>query len=74
MATYSIATTGMRADSPFTIANVTLPDTSATVGGQAAAMQNNTQMLCKNADGSFSLYTLDAERSVPGVSRVLLKV
>ena len=64
--TYSLAQKGQRADSVFAVTNRTLPDSSATTGGQAAAMQNGSQILCKNPDGSQSWYTLDAERSTPG--------
>lgn len=77
MATYSLGTTGIRSDYDSSIENVTLPDaaipvagmtlTTATLGGMQGAMRANTQMLCKNADGSFSWYTLDAERSTPTV-------
>lgn len=74
MATYSLAITGALADSPNLVTNITLPDTSAQVGGQANAAMVNTQMLCKNVDGSQSWYTIDAERSIPGVSRVLKRV
>ena len=62
---------------PLTLKQVTLPDdtvvasgvtvTTATLGGMQNAMADGTRMLCKNADGSFSWYTLDAERSTPTV-------
>lgn len=61
--TYSVAQKGQRADSLSAVQNVTLPDSSARPGGQAQAMALGTQVLCKNADGSQSWYTLDAERS-----------
>lgn len=64
--TYSLGVTGRRADSPFTLTPVTLGDSIATPGGETRATQLNTQALCKNLDGSFSWYTIDAERSVPG--------
>lgn len=64
--TYSLAAKGQRADSLFAVQNVKIGDTAGTVGGQAGAMQNNTQVLCKNPDGSQSWYTIDAERSLPG--------
>ncbi|HEY6025841.1 MAG TPA: hypothetical protein VIV09_02990 [Pseudolabrys sp.] len=63
--TYSVAQKGQRADSVPAVQNVTLPDSSARVGGMANAAQMGTQMLCKNPDGSQSWYTLDAERSTP---------
>lgn len=76
MATYSLAVTGTRADSsPYAVNNVVLADTvSQSVGDQQNAMQLNTPFLCKNPDGSFSWYVLDAERSIPGVNRVLRPV
>lgn len=61
--TYSVAQKGQRADSVPAVQNVTLPDSSAHAGGMALAGRQGTQMLCKNADGSQSWYTLDAERS-----------
>lgn len=74
MATYSLAVTGACADSRNLVTNVMVDDLEATAGGQALASQLNTQMLCKNPDGSQSWYTYDAERSIPGVSRVLKPV
>ena len=72
--TYSLAATGLRADSPYTPKPLTLGDSAATGinasnnqwGGPQNAMRNNTQVLCKRADGSQGLYTIDAERSTPG--------
>jgi len=64
--TYSLASLGVRADTPFTLANIKLPDSSARAGSQQQAAALGTQMLCKNPDGSQSWYTLDAERSTPG--------
>jgi hypothetical protein len=43
-------------------------------GAQQGAMQRNDMILCKNPDGSQSYYTIDAERSVPGVSLVMKPV
>lgn len=63
--TYSVAQKGQRADSAPAVQNVTLPDSSARAGGMAMAQMQGKQMLCKNPDGSFSWYTLDAERSTP---------
>ncbi len=74
MATYSLALTGARADSENLVATLKVDDLEATTGGQMLASRLNTQMLCNNADGSQSWYTYDAERSIPGVSRVLKPV
>ena len=43
-------------------------------GAQQGAMQRNDYILCKNPDGSQSYYTIDAERSIPGVSLVMKPV
>lgn len=72
--TYSLAATGLRADSPFTPKPLTLPDSAAQGinasiqqwGGPQNAMQLGSQVLCKKADGSQAWYTIDAERSTPG--------
>lgn len=74
MATYSLAVTGASAESCNLVATLKVDDLEATEGGQMLASQLNTQMLCKNPDGSQSWYTYDAERSIPGVSRVLKPV
>jgi hypothetical protein len=72
--TYSLAATGLRADYKFAAKPVTAPDSAggginAAIGqwgGPQTTMKNGAQMLCKNADGSQSWYTYDAERSTPG--------
>lgn len=71
--TYSLAIKGALADNEALTKVTTLPDDSALPGSMALAMQNGTQLLCKNQDGSQSWYTLDAERSTPTVP-VLKKV
>ncbi len=72
--TYSLAATGLRADYKFAAKPVTAPDSAASglqssdggrFGAAAYTMKNGAQMLCKNADGSQSWYTYDAERSTP---------
>jgi hypothetical protein len=74
MATYSTSITGVDAGNLFQPATLTLPDDSSSVGGQQLAMSDGTPLLCKNKDGSSSYYTLDTYRSIPGVSKVLLKM
>lgn len=69
--TYSLAATGRRADSPFVVNNVKIGDSAGLAGSQQLAMSGNSQILCKNPDGSQSFYTIDAERSLPGA--VVLK-
>lgn len=72
--TYSLGITGARADNPPQILNNTLSDANARAGSQAAAMRLGTAFLCKGPDGAERYYTIDASRSIPGVSTVLLPV
>lgn len=71
--TYSLAITGLRADTQYTAETLIMPDSAATgsqnnnPNGLQQNMQLNSQMLCKRADGSFGWYMLDAERSSPSV-------
>ena len=78
--TYSLAATGLRADYKYAAKPVTAPDSAAiglsgSDGGRfgvaAYTMLTGAQVLCKNADGSQSWYTYDAERSTP--SNIVLK-
>lgn len=64
--TYSLANLGVRADTPFTLANLAIPDSSARAGSQMQAGRLGTQVLVKRPDGSQAWYTFDAERSTPG--------
>lgn len=73
--TYSIGTTGRRADFTPAVPQVLQVD-DATAGrpaDQQIAMSTNAQVLCKNRDGSESYYTIDQERSREG-ALVMLKV
>lgn len=72
--TYSLGITGARADNPPQILNTTLSDANARSGSLANAMQNGTAFLCKGPDGAERYYTIDAERSVPGLTTVLRAV
>jgi hypothetical protein len=71
--TYSLAVTGLRADSPWTAKPITLGDSAAqgisasgnTAGGLQYAARTGVQVLCKRNDGSQAWYTIDAERSTP---------
>lgn len=72
--TYSLATTGQRASSPFAVNNVTLPDSAGRSGSEAYAMRFGSQVLCKGPDGMQRWYTIDASRSLPGGPIVLLAV
>lgn len=71
MATYSLGLTGVPADNPARPLSLTVDDAVAREGSMASAMRNKTQFLAKGNDGVTRLYTYDAERSIPGVSRVL---
>lgn len=73
--TYSLATTGYRADSPFTPQPLVVDDAAAgRPGDQMLAMATGAQFLAKGPDGRQRLYTLDAERSRPGGPLYLLAV
>lgn len=72
--TYSLSTKGVLAGTPYTLTNTILPDSSARAGSEANAMQLGSQIYCKNPDGSFGWYTIDAERSIPGQTPVLKAV
>jgi len=49
-------------------------NSSTAVGAQQGSMARGNQILCKNPDGSQSWYTIDAERTIPGVSVVMRPV
>lgn len=69
--TYSVATTGYRADTAVGPKSVILPDTnltgnaSAIAGGMQGTMQIGDLVLCKGPDGGQHWYKFDAERSTP---------
>lgn len=73
--TFSLATTGLNANSPFTTKPLTVGDAGAgTNGAQQFAMANGKQVYCKGPDGAQKWYTIDAERSRPGGPIYLLAV
>jgi hypothetical protein len=79
--TYSQSITGINAGTRYTPATVQVGDTDSsgdTFGKTAAAqgnqMSDNDYILCKNPDGSQSYYRIDCERSIPGVSLVMIPV
>ena len=74
MATYSIGTTALDAGSVFAVKADILPDSAALPGSEAKAMQANTQVLYKKPDGSQAWGTIDASRSTPGGTIVILPV
>lgn len=81
MATYSQSVTGLNANTRYTPKSLQVADTDAAgnvavagVGAEQGVMSRGNQILCKNPDGSQSWYTIDAERSVPGVSLVMRAV
>ncbi len=81
--TYSLAATGAPADSPSLPLSLDVSDQAVT-GGQtlsavgAGAEQGmtrwNAPVICRGPDGQEALYTYDAERSIPGVLRIMKKV
>jgi hypothetical protein len=80
--TYSQSVTGINAGARYNTAKtiqVGDVDIAGDVVGsfgpsQQSSMARGAQILCKNPDGSQSYYTIDAERSIPGVSLVLRAV
>jgi len=45
--------------------------TTQPLGAQTLAMQQGLAFLCKNPDGSQTLYQIDSERSIPGQKPIL---
>ncbi len=80
--TYSQSVTGINAGARYNVpANVQVGDTdiagdSINKHGRSwqGPMSRNDYILCKNPDGSQSYYRIDAERSIPGVSLVMIPV
>ena len=80
--TYSQSITGIdagaRYNAPATIqaGDVDLSGNTLTkhARSQQGPMSRNDYILCKNPDGSQSYYRIDAERSIPGVSLVMIPV
>jgi hypothetical protein len=75
MSTFSLATTGINANSPFNPASLTLDDaTGGLAGSQQNAMVFGTQIICKGPDGALKLYTVDAEHWRPGQTPRMIAV
>lgn len=79
--TYSQSLTGQNAGSRYTAASIRVGDTDASGDAQLNYAPNiqgqcrdNDYVLCKNPDGSQSYYRIDAERTIPGVSLVMIAV
>ena len=82
--TFSQSLTGINAGSRYTAKSISVGDLDIAAnalqgnvnfgGAQQGAMQRNDYVLCKNPDGSQSYYRMDAERSIPGVSLVMIPV
>lgn len=73
--TFSLATTGLNANSTFTPQPITVGDAAAgRPGDQQMAMSTGAQVFCKGPDGSLKWYTIDSERSRPGGPLYLLAV
>ena len=70
--TYSLSITGRPVDEANTTSKlVKVGDSAAPDGVHDNAFMHNTQILCKNPDGSQSWYTLDAELST--ASNIVLR-
>lgn len=72
--TYSMNIKGARADNPPQIASIVVSDPQAVAGGQSLAMRQGLSFLCQRPDGSQRYYRIDAERSIPGQTPVLIAV
>lgn len=80
--TYSQSLTAINAGARYNApATVQVGDTDTSgdaMRNWAPAVQGNCSdndyVLCKNPDGSQSYYRIDAERSIPGVSLVMIPV
>ena len=74
--TYSQSVSGINAGARYnTPLTVKVGDSACqSAGDEQNSMQTGTQVLCKNPDGSQSWYVIDAERSIPGVQRVMRAV
>jgi hypothetical protein len=79
--TYSQSVTGIDAGTRYAPASIQVGDADA--AGNAinkhgrswqGPMLRGNQILCRNPDGSQSWFRIDAERSVPGVSLVMIAV
>lgn len=71
--TYSLAITGAAA-TPTLPTNNKISDAAARAGNLAANASCGAQFLVKGPDGAERYFTLDAERSIPGQTPVLLPV
>ncbi len=81
--TYSVGATGVSAQNQFQPAVLKVSD-DTTTGGQtltavgATAEQNmarwNAPVLCTTPHGQQAWYVYDAERSIPGVTRVMKRL
>ena len=82
--TYSQSIAGINAGARYAPKAITVGDADAAgnamnslssgAGAQQGAMMRGNQIQCKNADGSLSWYTIDAERSIPGVQLIMRPV
>lgn len=74
--TYSQSVTGINAGARYnTPQTIKVGDSACqSIGDEQKSMMTGTQILCKNPDGSQSWYTIDAERSIPGVQRIMRAV
>jgi hypothetical protein len=80
--TYSQGITGIDANACYnTPATIQVGDkdlagdaVGISAAAQAGEMASNDYILCMQPDGSQAYYRIDAERSIPGVSLVMIKV
>ena len=80
--TYSQSITGINANARYStpktiqVGDSDIASDALTTHGRSwqGPMSRGDQILCKHPDGSQSWYTIDAERSIPGVSLVMRPV
>jgi len=79
--TYSQSITGTNVGACYNPANLSVGDAdiagndlNKTGASWQTTMTRGGYVLCKNPDGSQSYYKIDAERSIPGVSLVMIPV
>jgi len=74
-ATFSLSVTGVSANSRFQVKNDQIDDNFAnSVLMEQQTMSDGASFLVKGPDGMLRRSVLDAERTVPGVLRVLRRV
>ena len=79
--TFSQSLTGINAGTRYTPLTISIGDTDSAgdvqynnVPNMQQNMRDNDYVLCKGPDGAQAWYRYDAERSIPGVSIIMIPV